>query len=225
MMTYLGINHGNRMLSLTSTSTKARGLQDYIAKHGGKEHPMYGKQINNGDITTTVIKCANGENMVLTHDITLPRAYSRGGRVQGTNGIWMEDGNHLYLDGMNEDHSWANMDDYIDKYDHPLWKKYKEKDVHDAHGGMDTLVLRAFFESVKNHEAPPIDVYDSVCMMVVSCLSEQSIAMGSMPVPIPDFTNGKWVKREELPKSPYSLYEIHDDLFEKKSFKYFDFLK
>ena len=225
MMTYLGINHGNRMLSLTSTSTKARGLQDYIAKHGGKEHPMYGKQINNGDITTTVIKCANGENMVLTHDITLPRAYSRGGRVQGTNGIWMEDGNHLYLDGMNEDHSWANMDDYIDKYDHPLWKKYKEKDVHDAHGGMDTLVLRAFFESVKNHEAPPIDVYDSVCMMVVSCLSEQSIAMGSMPVPIPDFTNGKWVKREELPNSPYSLYEIHDDLFEKKSFKYFDFLK
>ena len=99
MMTYLGINRGNRMLSLVSMSSKARGLNDYIAKHGGRDHPMYGNQINCGDVTTTIIKCANGETMVLTHDITLPRAYSRGGRVQGTNGIWMEDGQHIFLDG------------------------------------------------------------------------------------------------------------------------------
>ena len=225
MMTYLDINRGNRMLSLTATSTKACGLKDYIAKHGTKDHPMYGVRINNGDITTTVIKCANGENMVLTHDITLPRAYSRGGRVQGTNGIWMEDGNHIFLDGMNENHSWENMDDYIEKYDHPLWSMFKKKEIQDAHGGMDTLVLRAFLESVRNHEAPPIDVYDSVCMMVIGCLSEQSIAMGSMPVPIPDFTDGKWVKREPQPKSPYSLDAVHDDLFDPDTFDYFDCLK
>lgn len=225
MLYYLDINRGNRMLSLTSTSTKARGLYDYIDKRGGKEHPLYGKQINNGDITTTVIKCANGENMVLTHDITLPRAYSRGGRVQGTNGIWMEDGNHLFLDGMNENHEWADMKDYIDSYDHPLWRSWKERKVEDAHGGMDTLVLRAFFESVRNHQAPPIDVYDSVCMSVVSCLSEQSIAMGSMPVPIPDFTDGKWVQREPSPKSPYALDAIYDDLFDAEDFPYFDFVK
>jgi hypothetical protein len=225
MMTYLGINRGNRMLSLTATSTKARGLYDYIAKHGGKDHPLYGKQINEGDITTTVIKCANGENMVLTHDITLPRAYSRGGRVQGTNGIWVEDGNHLFLDGMNEEHAWADMNKYIEKYDHPLWSMFKKKDVTDAHGGMDTLVLRAFFESVRNHQAPPIDVYDSVCMSVVACLSEQSIAMGSAPVPIPDFTDGKWVQREPQPKSPYALDAVHDDLFDPDTFHYFDCLK
>ncbi|MCI8589567.1 MAG: Gfo/Idh/MocA family oxidoreductase [Clostridiales bacterium] len=225
MLYYLDINRGNRMLSLTSTSTKARGLYDYINKNGGKEHPLYGKQINNGDITTTVIKCANGENMVLTHDITLPRGYSRGGRVQGTNGIWMEDGDRLYLDGMNEGHEFANMKNYIDQYDHPLWRKYKEEGIQDAHGGMDTLVLRAFFESVRNHEEPPIDVYDSVCMSVVSCLSEQSIAMGSMPVPIPDFTDGKWVNRKPSPKSPYALDAVYDDLFEGDKFEYFDFVK
>lgn len=225
MMTYLGINRGNRMLSLVSMSSKARGLDDYIAKHGGRDHPMYGNQINCGDVTTTIIKCANGETMVLTHDITLPRAYSRGGRVQGTNGIWMEDGQHIFLDGMNENHEWGDMNKYIEKYDHPLWKMFKKKDITDAHGGMDTLVLRAFFESVRNHEAPPIDVYDSVCMSVVACLSEQSIAMGGMPVPIPDFTDGKWVQREPSPKSPYALDAIYDDLFDPDTFTYFDCLK
>jgi len=225
MMTYVDINRGNRMLTLTSTTTKSCGLYDYIEKHGGKEHPMYGKRVNEGDVTTTVIKCANGENIVLTHDITLPRHYSRGGRVQGTNGIWMEDGNHIFLDGMNENHAWEDMNDYIEKYDHPLWSMFKKKGITDAHGGMDTLVLRAFFESVKNNIAPPIDAYDSACMSVVSCLSEQSIAMGSMPVPIPDFTDGKWVKREPQPKTPYALDAVYDDLFDPESFDYFECIR
>ena len=31
--------------------------------------------------------------------------------------------------------------------------------------------------------------------MSISCLSEQSVAMGGAPVPIPDFTNGMWMER------------------------------
>ncbi len=42
---------------------------------------------------------------------------------------------------------------------------------------------------------PPIDVYDAATWMAITCLSEQSIAMGSMPVPVPDFTNGMWIDR------------------------------
>lgn len=38
----------------------------------------------------------------------------------------------------------------------------------------------------------PIDVYDMATWMSITPLSERSIQLGSMPVEIPDFTNGKW---------------------------------
>jgi hypothetical protein len=49
--------------------------------------------------------------------------------------------------------------------------------------------------------------------MSVTCLSEQSIAIGSAPVPFPDFTNGKWVRREPEPKSRWALDEIYEECF------------
>lgn len=41
---------------------------------------------------------------------------------------------------------------------------------------------------------PPIDVYDTAVWMAVTYLSEQSIAMGGAPVPMPDFTCGAWIQ-------------------------------
>ena len=60
---------------------------------------------------------------------------------------------------------------------------------------MDYLVLRAFIESVQNQTPPPIDVYDAAAWMCVTALSEASIAAGSLPMEIPDFTGGRWVDR------------------------------
>ena len=68
-----------------------------------------------------------------------------------------------------------------------------------GHGGMDYLVLRAFVESVQNETEPPIDVYDAAAWMAITALSEESIAMGSAPVAIPDFTSGRWCQREVNP--------------------------
>jgi hypothetical protein len=36
------------------------------------------------------------------------------------------------------------------------------------------------------------DVYDSVTSSAISPLTEKSVAGGSVPVPFPDFTKGKW---------------------------------
>ena len=40
------------------------------------------------------------------------------------------------------------------------------------------------------------EIDDAAAWMSISCLSEQSVALGGMPVPIPDFTNGKWLSRD-----------------------------
>jgi hypothetical protein len=81
---------------------------------------------------------------------------------------------------------------YQDKYDHPQWKQHGAAAENAGHGGIDFFVLRAFIESVKQRVAPPIDVYDAAVWSAISPLSEQSIAGGSVPVEIPDFTRGKW---------------------------------
>lgn len=177
-------------------------------------------------MVTTVIKCANGETITLTHSISLPRPYSRNGRVQGTNGIWLEDADGIYIAGKSREetvidvagnpyqtHYWDKVEDYYDEYDHPIWKEYKDNQFG-GHNGIDALAILAFIDAVRNQIKTPIDVYDVATWMAVTCLSEQSIAIGSAPVPFPDFTNGKWVCREPEPKSRWALDEIYEECFE-----------
>ncbi len=245
----LDINRGNRMVSLTSMASKARGLTQWL-KDNRPDSDLSNRTINQGDIVTTTIKCANGETIVLTHDCTLPRPYSRGLRIQGTKGIYMEDKAGLYIEGLTEPdfdawlkdnlenlekrysgkeltdkieslrnttkdwlHEWADFKPYLKQFEHPLWKAYQDFGMRGGHGGMDYLVLRAFVESVQNQTNPPIDVYDTASWLVITCLSEQSVAMGGMPVSIPDFTDGAWIDREPCEPNAYALDEVYEELF------------
>ncbi len=195
---YLDINRGNRFMSLTSTSTKARGLHDYIVANGGEDHPNAKLKWKMGDVVTTTIATANGESVIVIHDTSLPRPYSLGFRVQGTKGIWMKDGNQIYIEGTSPSHRWEDSKPYLEKYDHPLWKKYEDEAVGSGHGGMDFFVLNAFVESVKRRVAPPLDVYDAAAWSVITPLSEMSIANGGEPQDFPDFTRGHWIKRKPV---------------------------
>jgi predicted dehydrogenase len=85
----LNINRGNRYLSLVSVSSKARGLNDAAKKRFDKEHPYTTTAFAQGDIVTTILKCAHGETVLITLDTTLPRPYSRNIKIQGTEGIYL----------------------------------------------------------------------------------------------------------------------------------------
>jgi len=201
---YLNINRGNRFLTLTSTASKSVALDIEAEERFGRDNPLWHHHAL-GDIITTVLKCAGGETVVITHDISLPRPYSRGNTVHGTKGIWSELRNSIYIKGTSPDHQWEDMEPYLEKYQHPIWKEFLNSDITDGHGGMDYLTLCAFVESVRNQTLPPIDVYDAATWKVICCLSEQSIALGSTPVAVPDFTNGKWIYREPAAEGTYAL--------------------
>ena len=191
--TMLNINRGNRMEHLTSTATQSRGLHNYIVEQGGTGHPNAKVNFKLGDIVTTVIKCANGQTIVLSHDTNSPRPYSLNFRVQGTKGIWMVDNQSIYLEGRSpQEHRWEPDEMYLKQYDHPLWQRFQDQAAGSGHGGMDFFIVRAFVESLKRNVSPPLDVYDAVSMSVVSPLSEKSIRLGSTAVKIPDFTRGRW---------------------------------
>lgn len=193
---YIDINRGNRFLTLTSTASKARGLHDYIVNHpkGGPSHPNAKVEFRLGDVVTTVIRAANGESIIISHDTNLPRPYSLGFRVQGTKGLWMDVNQSIHLEGQSPRHRWEPAQPYLDKYGHPLWQKYAADSEGAGHGGMDWFLLNAFVESFKRGEKPPIDVYDAATWMAITPLSEQSIAMGGQPMPFPDFTRGRWTE-------------------------------
>ena len=196
----LKINHGNRLLTLTSTASKSAGLHDYIMKNKSDDEKLKNAHFAQGDIITTVIKCAGGETIVLTLDTTLPRFYSRGFTVRGTNAMYEEATDSVFVDCEEDrkldfgwrDNSIKNAEKYQEEYEHPIWKKFIEEGVQGSHDGMDWLEFKTFFEAVKNNEPMPIDVYDAATWMSITALSEQSINMGGAPVNIPDFTGGKW---------------------------------
>ena len=193
---YFDINRGNRFVSLTSTATKSRGLHEYIVARGGEDHPNARLKFKLGDIVTTMINCSRGETILVQHDTNLPRPYSLGFRLQGTRGLWMKDGDQLYIEGTSpESHRWEPAAPYLEKYDHPLWKRHSERAVGSGHGGMDFFVLNAFVETLKRGVAPPLDVYDAAAWSVITPLSEQSIAEGGAPQAVPDFTRGRWMAR------------------------------
>lgn len=193
----ININRGNRFVSLSSFASKSRGLHDYIVKNGGEQHPNAKVEFKLGDVVTTMIRCTNGETILLQHDTNLPRPYSLGFRVQGTKGIWMDVNRSLYIEGVsNTNDKWEDAKAYLDKYDHPLWKRWGSSTEGAGHGGMDFFVLHAFVEAIKRKTATPMDVYDAAAWSAITPLSEKSIELGNETVEFPDFTSGQWMYRK-----------------------------
>jgi len=194
---YIDINRGNRFLSLCSFSSKARGLRKHIVKVGGENHPNAKVEFKAGDVITTSINCANGETILLQHDTNSPRPYSLGFRVQGTEGLWMDVNQSVYIQGKTND-EWDNEKEWFDKYDHPLWARWSKETAGAGHGGMDFFVIHAFVESIKRKTPTPLDVYDAATWSAITPLSEQSIELGNQTVEFPDFTGGQWMYRKPV---------------------------
>jgi len=205
--TMIDINYGNRVTALSSVSTKALGLHRYIVNHpkGGPNHPNAKVKFKEGDIVTTQIQTANGQTIVLTHDTSSPRPYNLGFRVQGTDGLWIDkhagepEAGQIYIEGKSkENDEWENPKDWMEQYDHPLWKRYSKDAEGAGHGGMDFFVDHAFIECVKRGAEFPLDVYDYASWYAITPLSEKSIVEGGQVQDIPDFTRGKWNSRKQI---------------------------
>ena len=193
----LDINRGNSFVSLTSLATKSAGLHDYAKIHENVDRSLAEFDFKQGDVVKTILECENGQLVTLTLDTTLPRPYSRNFTIQGTRGMYCEDGNFIYLD---RDHNefmhfdwpkrWNNADTYFEQYEHPVWQKFLHDGVKGGHGGMDYLVYNEFAECVLEGRPFPITVEDAACWMAVTPLSEISIRE-RRTVEFPNFTKAE----------------------------------
>lgn len=222
----LDINRGNKMISLTSVATKGGvGLEEYLTDERNPDPSLVGKKFAQGDIVITTITCAGGEVITLRLDTTLPRTYSREFTVRGTKGFAVQDSDmvllepesnmHGYFDASKTTEEYLHSAKNYDKYLPAIWNKVSQDEVNLGHGGMDYLVIKAFLQACLNGEEMPIDVYDMAAWMAITPLSEQSIAHGGMPQPIPDFTRGKWILRE--PKDVVPMPTVVEETEENKN--------
>ena len=189
----------NRILSFSGME------KDEIHREKERTGILENETVKQGDYFNTLIKCANGETIQLTLDTTLPRYYSRNFSVHGTKGMLYEENKSVFLesdhtekDGSEWEKHFGNVEEYYKKYDHPIWRnKTSGKGLlMGGHGGMDALMLDCFLDCIKNKTEFPIDVYDMATWMSITCLSEQSVFLGSAPQVVPDFTRGRWMHRK-----------------------------
>ena len=209
----LKINHGNRFLTLNSVSSKSIGMKEYIKKRHPDDEELMNAEFSQGDVLTTIIRCAGGETITIKLDTTLPRFSTRGLEIHGTKAYYDQHCKSFYIDPeeytgevLDWSPNWNNIEEFYEKYDHPLWKRSIEEGFNQGHGGMDGILFKAFIDCVLNGYDMPIDVYDAATWMAITCLSEQSIIKNGAPVMFPDFTRGEW-KETNPPKnpSPYHL--------------------
>ncbi len=192
---YMNINRGDRFSHLVSMSSKSRGLNLWIKSKFGPDHPNAQLAYAQGDINTTLIRTENGCTVTLYYDIQSPRPYDLIFRVQGTEGIYLMTRDSIYVEGEGKPDTWETIEDYRQKFEHPLWNKFAGVAEKFGHGGSDYITLYQFIKAVRERTQPQQDVYDAATWSAIIPLSESSVARGSAPMDFPDFTRGKWNSR------------------------------
>lgn len=194
---YLNINRGDKFEYIVSMSSPSKSLDAYREKTVPKNSPKWREKYVCGDMNTSMIKTAKGVSIMLQHDVSTPRPYTRHNHIQGTNGTFTDFPARLYIDTGERSHRWTDLSKVKDKYEHRLWKKLGEKARGAGHGGMDFIMAWRIVQYFNEGLIPDLDVYDGALWSAPFPLSAESIAGGSMPVKFPDFTRGKWNEKRD----------------------------
>lgn len=197
----LNINRGDKMDYLVSMSTNDFMMADTAdAKAAGDPFfEEFAGRTYRGNMNTTLIHTAKGKTMMIQHDVTSPRPYSRIHLVSGTKGVarkWPSPERIAF------GHNWVKDDELkelYDKYTPALIKHVGEaaKQVG-GHGGMDFIMDWRLIDCLRNGLPLDQDVYDGVAWSSIFPLSEQSVARRSRSLDIPDFTRGAWKQNKPV---------------------------
>lgn len=193
----LNIHRGDKMDYLVSVSSNQFGMTESAGEKFGTDSDYAKREYKNGDMNTSIIKTHNGKTMMIQHDVTNPRPYSRIHMISGTKGFalkWprkelaFDPNGHVSL-------SDEEIEKLLAEYEHPIVKEVgaKAKEVG-GHGGMDFIMDYRLVYCLRNGLPLDEDVYDAAEWSSIIELSRTSVANNGMPVEIPDFTRGAWNK-------------------------------
>jgi predicted dehydrogenase len=193
----MDINRGNRFSHLVSMSSREAAFSEWARAHGKDKYADL--EHYRGDMNTTIIKCARGETIMLQHDVSTPRPYSRIHLLQGSKGIARKYPEpRIFIDqgGNAKWHAWFNeeqMKELEQQYEHPLSRTLGEMARKvGGHGGMDFIMDYRLIYCLKHGLPLDQDVYDAAAWSSIFPLSIDSVAKDGRTVEVPDFTKGNW---------------------------------
>ena len=199
---YMGIGRGDQFKHIVSMSSLEAGLSRHLAEKQPNEGRHAGEKYICGDMNTSLIKTELGRTIMLQHDVVSPRPYSRINALSGTGGTFLGYPTRLALDdpkkhGLETEgsHKWlsaADLDIIRRRFEHPLYASLAEQSKTSGHGGMDYVMSHRLLDCIRKGDTPDITVYDAAAWSCILELSCKSVASGSMPVQVPDFTRGAW---------------------------------
>ncbi len=197
----MNIHRGDKMNYLVSMSTDQFGMTAYAKEKFGEDSDYAKRNYQKGDMNTTIIKTEKGKTIMLQHDVTSPRPYSRLHTISGTKGfvqkypqrgIALEPKAHSFL-------SESKRDSILNEYTHPIVKDIVEKAKEvGGHGGMDFIMDYRLIYCLRNGLPLDQDVYDAAEWSSIIELSKKSVTNQSMSIKIPDFTRGAWNKVKKV---------------------------
>lgn len=205
---YLGVGRGDQFRYLVSTSSPEISLTKYRDEH----HPNGGKHDGEkyicGDMNTSLIKTEMGRTIMVQHNVVSPRPYSRINALYGTGATFFDYPARLAINDPKSfslsspgSHEWLDDPDMAKmraRFTHPLWKKLEERAKGGGHGGMDFVMNWRLLDCLRQGITPDSVVYDAAAWSCIIETSVRSVATGSMPVNIPDFTRGLWKTMKPL---------------------------
>lgn len=191
----MDINRGDKFDHLVSMSTGDFTMNPMAAELAAKDNffKPYTEQSYRGNMNTTLIRTQKGKTVMVQHDVSTIRPYSRIHLVSGTKGIAQKwPGPQRVAFG----HSWLKADELKtleEKYAPPIVKHIGAiaKEVG-GHGGMDFIMDWRLIDCLRNGLPLDQDVYDAAAWSCLFPLSQRSVAKKSRSVDIPDFTRGAW---------------------------------
>ena len=191
----MNINRGDQMEYLTAMSSN-----DFLMSAKAKELAEKDNFFNEfagrnyrGNMNTTTIRTYKGRTIMLQHDVSSPRVYSRIHLISGTKAVAMK---YPEPGRVATTHEWFDekqMKNLEEKYTPEIVKHIGEmaKKVG-GHGGMDFMMDWRLIDCLRNGLPLDQDVYDAALWSAIAPLSEQSVANRSKSMDIPDFTRGAW---------------------------------
>ena len=197
----MNIHRGDKMNYLVSVSSNQFGLTALAKEKYGENSPQAKREYKLGDMNTTIIKTEKGRTIMIQHDVTSPRPYSRLHTISGTKGFFQKYPSELIALEPNAHNflSKEQIDSLMLQHEHPFIKEIGEfaKKVG-GHGGMDFIMDYRLIYCLRNGLPLDQDVYDAAEWSCLVELTERSVNNGGMPVKIPDFTRGDWNKLKGL---------------------------
>ncbi len=205
---YLGIGRGDQFKFLVSMSSPEKCLTKVLSEKNPNGGRHAGEKYVCGDMNTSIIKTELGRTIMIQHDVVTPRPYSQINGLNGTDASFFDYPARLAIAKPKQyDLSAGNSHEWLDekdmaimraKFTHPLWKKLMERAKDSGHGGMDYVVNWRHLDCVRQGITPDSVVYDAASWSSILELTTRSVASGSMPVTVPDFTRGLWKTMKPL---------------------------